>query len=236
MSLIHAIRRVLPSANSGDATGAEGLDASRYGELFQGPTWVERRVMAGRGFAVTVGATSTPIVGGGAGTVIDLEQPEFRICIPAGYYLVPTRVVMTLKTPLAATDSDVIEAFIGIAQGTDATGTGTAETIQNKRGDLTTTGSAAVATSAMTVDGITPTIHTEIQHMLLTADMNGTPANAMWTRPEMIYELKSGMAPYFIGGTSGATLYGYWGGTVATSGFATIEWVEFPSGYSNGAL
>lgn len=233
MALLHAIRRNVASANTADGTGGEVLDASRYGELFQGPNYIERRTLAGKAFAVTVGAVSTPIVGGGAGTVIDLEQPEARICIPVGYYLVPTRVAVTLKTPLAATDSDIIESFIGIAQGTDATGTGTAETIYNKRGDLGATGSVATATSAMTADGITPTIHTEIEHLLLTADMNGTPANAMWNAPKMVYELKSGMSPYFIGGSSGATLYVYWGGTVATSGYATIEWVEFPSGYAN---
>jgi hypothetical protein len=233
MPLIHAVRRNAGSLTSADGTAPEGLDASRYGELFQGPNYIERRSLAGKAFVVTVGAVSTPIQGGGAGTVIDPEQPELRICIPANTICIPTRIVVTLKTPLAATDSDIIESFIGIAQGVDATGSGTAETIQNKRGDLLATGSNATVTSAMTGDAITPTIHTEIEHLLLTADMNGTPANAMWNAPKMVYELKSGMAPYLIAGASGATLYVYWGGTVATSGYCTVEWVEFPSGYAN---
>jgi hypothetical protein len=42
------------------------------------------------------------------------------------------------------------------------------------------------------------------------------------TKHELLYEPET--APLIVGP---ASLIGYWGGTVATPGFAEIQWVEF---------
>jgi hypothetical protein len=53
-------------------------------------------------------------------------------------------------------------------------------------------------------------------------DMNGTPANALWGKLDLVYEPET--PPMIVGP---ASLIVYWGGTVATIGFGQIEWLEF---------
>ena len=230
MAQIHAVRRNTASANTADGSAPEALDASRYGEIFMGPDWRQRAIMAGKGFQVTVGAFSTPVTGGGAGTILDQDQPELVLSVPSGYILVPLRFTVQCHTPLLATDADEAEILIAAdrAAASNASGsTGTVETIFNLRTDLTT-GSMVTAVSANTGNITNPTLGIELARRVVTGDMNGTPANALWGLLDLEYEPNN---PPFIVGP--AAVYFYWGGTVATTGFAQATWVELPVGYAN---
>ncbi len=50
--------------------------------------WRQALIARGYGWHFDVGAFDTGITGGGAGTVIDLDQPEFGISVPSGYTLI----------------------------------------------------------------------------------------------------------------------------------------------------
>ena len=66
-----------------------------------------------------------------------------------------------------------------------------------------------------------PTVDIELDRAIVVGDMNGTPANALWGYLDLLYEPR--YIP-FIKGPS--TLLVYRGGTVATTGFTQIYWIE----------
>ncbi len=205
---------------------------TRRGEAF-GMDWIQAAILEGKGFTAKVGAFSTPVVGGGAGTVIDLDQPEFGMIIPDGTTIVPIRIAVQLATPLGATDADEVETvwFVDVTAATVAAALdGTwANTItpNNMRINLTNrANSGCTVKSVCSGDTTDPTEGVDLLHTQLTLDMNGTPANAIWTRHEALYEPRN--PPYIVGP---ASLFGYWGGTVATSAFAQIWWLEFTSAH-----
>ena len=173
---------------------------------------------------MTVGAFSTPITGGGAGTVLDQDQPEAFIGIPDGTAFLPLSVRVQCQVPLLATDAD--EAEILLAADVAATivsgATQTTETPQN----LITSGGVATtvaAFSAATANITNPTLGVELARSVVTGDVQGTPANALWTNLSMVYEPE---VPYILKGP--ASLLLYFGGTVAVPGFAQFVWAEVP--------
>ena len=195
--------------------------------------YLDYLVEAGAGFHVSVGAFSTPITGGGAGTILDLDQPEFVLGIPSTIALVPTRIIVACQAPLLAADSEEIEILIAVDKASGfgvtaaADGTATTEVQFNMRTNQTA-GSKCVARSAFTADMTTdgtndPVLGIELDHAVKVGDVQGTAANAMWTELRLHYEP---LRPPRIVGP--ATLLIYFGGTVATTGFAMIEWVEIP--------
>jgi len=62
----------------------------------------------------------------------------------------------------------------------------------------------------------------ELARTVLTGDVQGTAANALWGKLDLLYEPLT--SPIITGP---AMLLVYWGGTVATTGFAQIEWIEY---------
>lgn len=206
-----------------DNSGYMAARASRDGSLYSVP-WKQGLAFEGRVYHVDVGAVSTPIVGGGNGTVIDLEQPEFALSIPSGTSIMPLRALVVTKEPATQSDADVVEHLIAVDRTqTVNAGTSTTETIFNFRTDngyssLCTARSAY--TGDMTVPS-TPTLGIELVHGLWTAEVASAVA-VSWTNMTTLYEPDT--APIIVGP---ASLYIYWGGTVATSGFASIEWAEF---------
>ena len=76
--------------------------------------WRMESVKAGNGYHVDVGGFSTPIQGGGAGTILDQDQPECTIAVPAGKVIIPIRIHVTCQTPLIAADSDEAEILIAV--------------------------------------------------------------------------------------------------------------------------
>ena len=187
--------------------------------------WKQNKVFEGKAYRVTVGAFSTPIQGGGAGTILDLDQPELALIVPAGVSIVPVSINVQCQTPLIAADNDECEILVAVDRETAvASGTSTAETIYNLRSVLSSTGvpSAITAKSAYTVDiTVAPTLHEELARRVIVADVQGTPANALWGSLDLNYEPTINDAI-----TGPATLLVYWGGTVATSGFCQAVWIE----------
>jgi hypothetical protein len=181
--------------------------------------------MEGRMFQVDVGAFSTPIVGGGNGTIIDQDQPEAFISVPSGTTIFLNRVAVQCQTPLLATDADEAEILVAVDRAA-ATTIGTAQTTEtalNMRTDNKRSSNCSCY-SAATANITNPTLGIELARKVITGDINGTPANALWGELDLVYEPK--VKPIIVGP---AAVYVYWGGTVATSGFAQIQWVEVPS-------
>jgi len=87
--------------------------------------WLQARVAEGRGFHVDVGAFSTPITGGGAGTIIDIDQPEFALAIPDGTAIMPIRIDVAVLPGLQTTDSHETEIVVAADIATLAASDGT---------------------------------------------------------------------------------------------------------------
>ncbi len=199
-----------------------------------GLTSLEAMVAAGYGFHATVGAFSTPIVGGGAGTVLDLDQPEFLLSVPSGTAIKIIRAHIQLQTPLLATDADESEAILVVDRTAAwaADGTSTAETLFNMRTDNPVS-STCTAASAFTADmtstlAADPVLGIELARSVITGDVNGTPGfAALLTKHELLYEPK---VPLIVVGP--AMVLGYWGGTVATSGYGQIQFIEYPAAFA----
>lgn len=205
-------------------TGFVAAGGTRRGDMFTAD-WKQRMILEGRAYMVNVGALSTPIVGGGAGTVLDLDQPEFIISVPSGTSLIPLRVAIQCQPPLIAADNDEIEALIAVDRTAACAGDGTAtaETPFNLRTD-NPRASACTATSAYTADVTDPVLGIELARVVKVADVQGTAANAKFDALDLVYEPTC--PPVIVGP---AMLVGYWGGTVATSGFAEVAWIEVPT-------
>ena len=206
--------------------GSDGLPvdarAMRDGTL-AGIDWKTIKVVEGRGYHISIGAFTTPITGGGSGTAIDIDQPEGIISVPNGTAIMPLRVHVQCQLPLLATDSDESEVLIAVDRTAVVTigTTQTTETAYNMRTDNPRT-SACSCYSAATADITDPTLGIELAHAVVIGDVQGTAANANWGQLECLYEP---VTPLIIMGP--ACLYVYWGGTVATTGFGQIEWLEF---------
>lgn len=205
------------------STGYRAVEGTKDGAIFTAD-WIQSQIMRGNGYVMTVGAFSTPIVGGGNGTIIDLDQPEFLISVPSGRTIFPFRIAAQTQSPLLATDSDETEILVGVDRTQALVSvTSTAETAFNLRTDNISS-STCTATSAHTADIVapaTPVLGIELDREVLLGDVQGTPATALWTRNKLLYAPQH--APMLVGPCS---LLGYWGGTVATNGFAQVQWIE----------
>ena len=184
--------------------------------------WKQRAILQGRGFHVDVGAFSTPIVGGGNGTVIDQDQPEAMISVPSGTSIIPVRVSVQIQPGLAVTDLDENEILVAadISQASDGTGTMTTETALKMFVGQGST--LCTCYSAFTADTTAPVVGMELARKVETMDLLGSPANGWGHVVDLLYTPDP--APVLVGP---CMLLVYWGGTVALSGFAQIEWIEF---------
>ena len=192
--------------------------------------WKMDAIAGGRGFHVTVGAFSTPITGGGNGTVIETTEPEFVVSVPLLTTLIPIRVSIQCQVPLVAADSNESEILLtwGLGVAWDTTGTSTEETIYNMKYGHSAT-SLCSCESAFTADiTLEPENEIELARAVQVANLYLTTDSTMWGTLDLLYEPLS--PPLIVGP---AMLAGFWGGTVATTGFAQIEWLEFPTSYFN---
>jgi hypothetical protein len=180
--------------------------------------------LEGKVFTVNIGALSTPIAGDG--TILDQDRPVGLISIPTGYAIMLNRVSAQCQTPLIATDADESEILLAVDRSAawDGTGTATAETAIPLRTDNKRV-SACTCKSAFTADITTvPVLGIELARKVITADilLASTPTNALWGKLALDYEPM--VKPIIVGP---AMVCLYWGGTVATTGFAQIEWAEY---------
>lgn len=196
--------------------------STRDGALFTAD-WRLAGIMDGRAYMMNVGAFSTPITGGGAGTILDQDQPEGIISVPSGKAIVPVRIHVQCQAPLSVTDNDESEILIAVdrAAAWAGDGTVTTETALNMRTDNPRSSSCSCA-SAATANITNPTLGIELAHSVMVADVQGTAATVVVTKHELLYE--PSVPPIIVGP---AAIYLYWGGTVATSGFAQAVWLEY---------
>ena len=188
-----------------------------------GMAWQDAMALEGRVFTITVGALSTGILGGGAGTVPELAEPEFLIAVPAGVAIKPLRIAVQGVCADAVANHDKLEIIIAadILKGWDLSGTATTEYAYNFRTDLPR-GSACAARSAFTADiTLAPAAVIELARREVFIEQT----TAVGTQPiivDLLYEPLSGP---FISGP--AMLFGMWGGTSAVTGYAQVTYAEW---------
>lgn len=190
--------------------------------------WRQALIARGFGWGVTVGALSTPIVGGGAGTVLDAEQPELAIAVPSGYTMIPLRCAVEIELGIQTTDSHVTEILIAADRTQLPTaGTSTLEVPANMRSDLV--GACPLtARSAYTADGVTPVLD-ELDRAQALTDVQGVAATVNLYQLKTVYEP---VCPPLIVGPAG--FYVYFGGDIAASGFIQAHFLAVPSNLLTG--
>jgi hypothetical protein len=191
--------------------------------------WRQALIARGFGWNVTVGTLSTGVTGGGAGTVLDLDQPEFGLSVPTGYTLIPLDFHIQVNPGLQTTDSHVTEALIAVDRTAAWAGDGTVTT-EAPLGLRTnvTSGCPATCFSAATADITDPVLSFELARAEALTDVQGTAANVNLYQVRLDYEPKT--PPLIVG--PGA-VYGYWGGSIAATGYAQLNFLVIPSSLVN---
>ncbi len=183
--------------------------------------WKEALVLEGRVHQITVGAVAAGIVGGGNGTVIDQNQPEFGVSVPNGTALILLEAWIAFGTDLNAA-GEVAQAMIwaDTAAAWAADGTTTAETPANliSDGGVST---VATAFSAATVDITAPT-----ESRLLAVAGWGASGPTTGGGPGSYTLHYVADVPEILKGP--CAIYGYWGATGAATGWASVKWAEVP--------
>jgi hypothetical protein len=183
-------------------------------------------VLAGYGYHVTVGALTTPIVGGGGdGGVPDIAQSELSIAIPSGTAIRILRGAIQVEAQADA-DAVITEAFIAVDRATASTAspsTGTAETVYNMRTDAPRS-TACTVVSANTTPHNTAVHHLELARKQLV--VNIVTSGITQGIVDLVYEPKT--SPVIVGP---ASVFFHWGSSAGSvSGFADAEWLEYPAG------
>lgn len=198
--------------------------------------WRQALIARGYGWHFDVGAFQTPITGGGNGTTFDQDQPEFCISVPANYAVIPLRVEINAMPGLQTTDSHTSEILLAAdiaAAGAGLAGNGTLETPTNMRaggaGTYGTSGCPATVYSALTGNITNPTLGVELSRAAKLTDVQGTAATVNTYDLKLLYEPQC--PPIFLGACA---IYGYWGGNIAVSGYASVDMLIIPSSLITG--
>jgi len=187
--------------------------------------WRQALIGRGYGWNVTVGSFDTGIVGGGAGTNFDQDQPEFGISIPSGYACVPLSFGIQCRLGLQTTDSHYSNILVAVDRTATWAGDGTVttETPLNMRSSITS-GCPLTVFSAATANITNPTLSFELARKESLTDVQGTAATVNVYVLDLLYEPQC--PPIIIGP---ACIYGYWGGSIAVTGFAQLNFLAFSS-------
>ena len=207
-------------AGEGDQRQVRG---SRDGAVFQAP-WIQGLVLEGRCYMIQVGALTTPIVGGGNGTIIDLDQPEVNIGVPSGTTILPFRVNVECESSATEADDDIGEIVVGFDRlATNTGGTFTDEVAVNLRTDNPNS-SLTDPNSAYTGDQTTAPTVIELVRVQRQPIVDASSTARADTTLHLLYEPLYPMA--LVGP---AQFLVYWGGVAARSGFAQVFWAELPT-------
>lgn len=193
--------------------------------------WVQGFIARGYGWHFEVGNFDTGITGGGNGTVIDLDQPEFGVSVPSGYTLVPFDVKIAARPGIQTTDSHVTDLLLAVDRTAAWAGDGTvtAETPVNLKTN-TTTGCPASAFSAATADITDPVLGTVcLDRETIMTDVQGTAATVNLMSAKLSYQPQR--PPFLVGPCA---MYGYFGGSIAVVGFASVSFLVIPSSLITG--
>lgn len=186
-------------------------------------------IARGFGWHVDVGAFSTPIVGGGNGTTLDQDQPEFGISVPANFTIIPVRFDVSVLPGVQTTDAHETEICIAVDRVAAYAGDGTvvSETPINMRTNQVG-GCPATCFSAGTGNITNPTLGMELAHVAKTMNFGDATGLEMMSL-QCLYEPTN--PPFLVGPCA---IYGYWGGDVAASGFANLDFIVIPSALVTG--
>ena len=209
-------------AGEGTSVGVRG---TRDGIPFTA-SWKQALLLEGRMFHIDVGtlpadAVFTVIVGGGAGTRLELEQPEFGVSVPNGTALIPLDIRIGCRNDVVA---DAAEMEILLIADTSAAFAGDGTTVPETPTNMITDGgvsTVATAFSAGTVDITDPVVSMILAYKTLQSSLNTSGLTVASLELEYSPE-----APPILKGP--AAFYGYWGGTAAASGGASVVWAEVP--------
>jgi hypothetical protein len=209
--------------------GWASVHATRTGALFTS-SWKEQLLMEGRLFQMTVGTITgggdlALVTGGGNGTTIDQDQPEFGVSVPNGTSLIPVEITVACQVDMDANGElgNIVVAYDSAAAWA-GDGTVTTETAVNM---ITAGGVSSVASafSACTADITDPTVSGILAAKTTRGSDNGTAGNLAVVTLELNYAPE---VPIIISGPG--AFYGYWGGTAAVPGVASVIWAEVPEG------
>jgi hypothetical protein len=225
-SYIKALSQQSGPSITGDGAQA-ALRMTRSGQLFVAD-WKAELVLAGLAYGVTVGSISAGaaealITGGGAGTVIDTDQPELHVGTPTGYYHVPLGFVFSGRADL---DADAETAEVLLFADTTSQGdrpiaaSSTVKTPMNLLGG----GDAAVswATSAVTTDITDPVC----SHILAFRTFQLAAAAAGAIASDLTLQWEPNM-PIILKGP--CAVYAAWGGTAAVAAACSYYFAEVPA-------
>lgn len=201
---------------------AKAITVDQLGELIT-MGWKQAALNAGELFYASVGSFSTPVVGGGAGTIIDIDQPEFGIKIPEGVTWQPIKLSWQVQGPLMAADNDEVEVLAAVdntaASTLDGTWVNSVTPINMKT--VGGPGSRCTVKSVCNADTTDMTLNVELYRKVWVAEIEGAGASSYWKNFEGLYEPDP--SPMIVGP---ATLFVFWGGTVATNAFFQAIWRE----------
>ena len=204
-----------------------GLRQSSIRQLFTA-NWKTELLLAGRCFEVTVGgiaagAAEALITGGGAGTVIDSDQPEMIVGVRAGYYMIPISFRCAARVDLDAQgETGEILLFADTTQAPPGSVTGATETPAAMLASGNHS-SVALAYSAVTADITDPLASRILDFETVINSDNGTAANAVNNQLKMNYEPS---IPHLLKGP--CSVVACWGGTAAVTAAASFIWAEVP--------
>lgn len=195
--------------------------------------WITQLIQRGFGWHFPVGTfasgTDTGLTGGGAGTIMDLDQPEFCISVPAGYCLIPHEIHVAARPGLATTDSHVNDILLAVDTASKWAGDGTVTTAtpRNLRGGGA--GCPLPCFTGATADITDPVLTMELARATKLTDVQGTAATVNLQDIVLHYEPKN--PPLLVGPCA---LYGYFGGSIAVVGFASVNFLAVPSSLFTG--
>lgn len=223
------------------ALKAEGLEGksrmSRSGQLYT-LDWKTELVHGGFVFGVSPIAaaiaggdeTGVQITGGGAGTVIDSDQPELIVGVDSGHVLCPMKIVFAGKVDIDA-DAEIgaFLAFMDRTQGPPSTVTGTVATVNNYLGEwVSATAQGGPGFPGRAFHTITADITDPVMTDLLAYEVvRGADAGA--AASEQVVQLRAeyiAQEPMWIDGP--CSLVCCWGGTAAVTGLVRITFACVP--------
>lgn len=205
------------------------LRMSRAGQLFTAD-WPVELAMAGHVYSLSPIAAAiagldevTPqVTGGGAGTVIDSDQPEIIVGVDAGYFLIPMELMAAVKVDLDA-DAEIgaILAFTDRTQAPPTSVTGTVLAPSNCLDD----GPAFPGRSfhTITADITDPVLSDLLVYDVIRAADAGVVASEQVIQLHVDWKAK---VPMFIKGPCSIVVC--WGGTAAVQALARLTFACIP--------
>ena len=208
------------------------LRGTRLGQLLT-VNWKENLVLAGvvqsmHIGTLTAGADVGRITGGGAGTTIDSDQPEF-ICGPDTGYMIPLEVRITMEADQDA-NADQVSAVIFAdrtqAPPTSVSGTPGIITPNNALDGGAAAGQGFRAFGGVTTDITDPVMSELLDYYFAQAIDNGTAASAHQIAHKLLFDPS---APTLLKGP--CSLVAAYGGTIAVTGMLTAKVAIVPASW-----